>query len=193
MEISPEGQNLRDLYYQYFNAKNHTRYGIKPVPMYDGGVDSAGRKHKPVWDAVLSKIESLGVPLDEYVETVINDFDIQNPRDLASPRVLAAFQQRNQEDPTCRVKWDAEEHVIVTEITLRHKPTRDIKDTIRRVVRDGTLPVSPLVRYCFACNNGCEQFVSSYQEAAFKQYKNSKVMYDKFCSNRIPNWFKDQE
>lgn len=181
-----EAAQLRAAYYRYYNEINGTRYGVTDYPLYDGGVDHYGRRHKPVWPKILKTLRSLDIDILLYLEDIFSRHRIDRPQDLVKKPILEDYLAR-AESPVVLRRWDAEESAINSRIRFRVALGDSLERAAEIVLLDISSEVSPLVRYVFAR----KAFPSidmgdSVREAAKKQYLDHWRAYNKFCYDRIP-------
>lgn len=191
---------IRSLYilahrdYTERRTKVKSNYGSGPLPKWDGGIDSSGRRyHRPIWEelacfaldhevdpeilvfSTFDKFMNDGSPqppLPPYLSGPEALIRINKHRDLYRQKVADAL---NMQNDTMRVQYN-----------LLVASGFDERTSFRAVLSDRSYELSALYRYCMAFRGDQHDLADSFYEAAFTQYLYKQVLYDVLWGDLIP-------
>lgn len=149
-------------------------FGARPVALWDGGVDHAGRHHKAVWPTLVDLCRSLQLSLPVYIESRFADPTVARPpgpADLLSKTAAADYSvYTSTAGRRARNDRDAQKNAFLLDVErYRCFYAKDTTDAARRVLCDRTLPYSPLFRVCMAHAGDATDIVECFQAAALYQ------------------------
>lgn len=170
----------------------------KSSPKWDGGEDSRGRVHKPVWPKMATFM--LKHSLDPYrcirylFAARKNHLHPVLPNQIALPKHLPEFQ--GEMDVLKREIWNAFKfQKALFETKMGVSPlvgTVSTKQLWTLLLLNETLELSPLFRYCLAEDEGLKDVAKRYFHRALFQYILMPEEYDSCWEKWIPEDFKEQ-
>jgi hypothetical protein len=166
-------------------------YGCRPIPRWDGGVDSDGRVYdKPVWFEIVryalnNEISPITLvqgtfrewksPKPPYPNQFANPLALQRARMLAAPPAVLGANLKMEDH---RFKAAATVHQCYNGM--------DVEAAARRALHDPTTDLSPLYRYCVGKLGGAEDVAERFEREAFRMYVFERNAYDAVWGDRIP-------
>lgn len=185
------GAELRRMFiYRYRLKYSQPYYGSGTMPQYDGGTDANGVKYKCLWDTIANKLTAHCIDFEVFVEFAFTTRNIKSPRDINRQDLIAEFKyKREQIEPV--VYWDREEQVIITHVKLHLATGKPITKSINLTLNAKSLGVSPLICYCFARLNNCNEIAEVLKPSALKEFLHRKNYYLQNFGARIPPEFMD--
>jgi len=172
-----------------------------PGPKWDGGMDSRGAVHKPVWPKIAQFM--LKHRLNPSVCMMIR-FSMAGhgthakhpplPHQIALDKYLPVYTGQSisaevtEED--VRVAKISESQSCRNQFVYwMHYMSLSQADAARVVLTDDSLPVSPLTRYCLACSMQLTALAERYEAAAVAQYLLAPDAYDAVWKEALPTVF----
>jgi hypothetical protein len=152
-------------------------YGDSRLTRYDGGTDAQGRTYRPVWDRLAEFAAGAGIDLADYLADA---FDSSGPHaptpwQLCSEHVLAAYRGRLDRDGPS----DTDYAIAAQYAELRgrvaalgeHCRVRGLDQlwAVEVTLRDLTNQLTPLFRYCVACDAGLDDVAEAAFDAALAE------------------------
>lgn len=185
--LNPNEKLFRDTYYTLFNSRNGTKYGLKPVPRFDGGTAVSGRHYKAVWPRLTAVLAANGIAISDYLETIMFKYDIRSPQDTVRPAYISDYLEKVEHDDSVRIRWNIEEKLLVNALKIRVRLGDRLARAFEKVLADSSIDVSPLVKYTFARLNQKDAWITQeLTQAAWRQFLERRAAYLKWCSERIP-------
>lgn len=189
-------EHLREIYILcYREATGKNDYGRGAMPQWDGGEDSFGKRHRPIWPKVAAKIIEYGVDPLDFVRAQfwVNGPSTKPPPPtyLLSEEAIARYgaYRRQATNEACQ-EFDRGlsevqgEVVLLTGGELRWEYSRALRQVLLRS-RTGC-SASALFRYCLASSEGLADVCSHFYASALVQYVFRKDVYDAVWGARIP-------
>jgi hypothetical protein len=182
----------------YINAyRNHylvhkgvaTRFGEKLIPRWDGGVGADGRKYSPIWYPIAQIVIKHQVTPEDLVHAAFSTWSDSEPpwpnRLMAEEVIRQAVTISGAEDvglflENQRVTWAMEVS------RLKRHDGMEQEAAARNAIRNRSLELSPVFRYCMATAAGDEETAGLFAEAAFRQYVYRRNAYDQAWGELIP-------
>lgn len=163
-----------------------TTYGDEVIPQWDGGVDSLGRRHQPVWPKLVSFFATHKLDPIPYIQTA---FALRRGKTPPAPNALSGAATLSQylhisKDAFGQLQAQWQRHVesILTEVhELRLFYATESEERINTTALCDThrVEASPLVRYCMALERNLPLVVAKFQTAAATQYLCNRTHYDR--------------
>ncbi len=164
-------------------------WGRNPIPRYDGGMDSAGRRHRGVWEKIARFVIEKRISPNRFIEAQFRGRSAAPPEPgtLCSEfalRVYAGYEAA--EIPTLqRLFRHQKEQLFLETIKFRplHWPDAQMYSAILQNTQVG---MSALFRYCVAVQKGVNEVVDLFRTTASIQYLASPTAYDQVWGELIP-------
>lgn len=168
----------------------------RPGPALDGGIDAAGKNHKPVWPKLATFVTKASVNPMLFVRAqfylnmrppmspnmIMNDVAISRYRDYLSYE--KDFQSlKVAKDCQIRAAHDA------IELNKKIYGPNSI-DVYRDIILDPNISISALFRYMLALECGDQKLAKQWFDEAYKQYIYNKQGYDSVWNDLIPKELK---
>lgn len=170
-------------------------YGAFPMVRYDGGLNpSDGRRYDCVWNKAAALCRERQV---DPIRLVRAAFDLALhagngympvPNRLLSEEAFSACAIYLADDPerlkSTLISSDSElESAVLLRVRYRGL---DRAAAIRQALRDGTLNLSPLYRFCRFAAEGEPREAEAFAEEAFQVYLLASTCYDRAWGDFIP-------
>jgi hypothetical protein len=180
---------------QFQNEGRVSTYGTHAMPRWDGGVNpSDGRSYQCIWTQAAERCLARET---DPVRLVRAAFDLATysgsgympvPTRLLSEEAFTACEFYKLDDPdrlaAALISYDAEVDAGVLVRTRYRGLTPEA--ALLQVLRDGTLNLSPLYRYCRLIASGHDAEASAFVEGAFQTYLLASTCYDRAWGTLIP-------
>lgn len=182
---------LRQFYYSRCSLHEATVEGLAPDdaradrrnPHWDGGPDSRGVERRSVWPGLARTAVAKKLDPRTWVDTLfslVHLFDhVPYPTDLQNKEVLARvhnYRAEHRLDVLHRVR--SEDLLARRQRMMRHLAAGlPPAAAAASVVVDSGLPLSPVVRYAFALENGLAELAAGLEAAAAVQYLTQPDVY----------------
>lgn len=179
-DVEQLSSRVRELYVRAYRAHREIRgiscdYGERRIPHWDGGVDSYGKNHKPIWPKIAHKLRQNNIDPSAAVRAAFADWkggDPPRPTVLLSETVLQsaleAMEVRRQ-----RLRADLplmlqafEQGRMSFDLLCGSKNELAIA---RAVLRDPAVPLSCVFRYCLAAALGFDDLASLFEAGAVSE------------------------
>ena len=166
-------------------------YGEKPMPQWDGGETPQGRRAKPIWPKIAEKILQCSADPVDFIRAQFEGANWSRP---PSPNVLLteaavdkwrAYKEASGEKLKRLIESDVNQvslHVLPLTVTLKWP----YKKALEHVLCQRGLPVTPLIRYCFAVREELTETAAQYREPALMQYVMQLDDYANLLPDMIP-------
>lgn len=172
-------------------------YGTSPIPKWDGGTNSFGTRHSPVWPKIAAVIlEHQADPLRYVRAQFYSCFRSQPPRpnQLYGEEALENWKQFELNARTAleiRIKSDYNQLQVHT-LPFVKNLNWSTDNALGYVLRDSAVPISPIVRYCEAVAINLDCVIQHYEQPALAQYVFQIADYDKLLGAKIPEPFREK-
>lgn len=167
-------------------------WGGHPLPRYDGGMDSAGRMHRSIWERIARFIIEKRVSPIRYIEAQFRSVvgTPPEPGSLCSEFAYRRYEGHNQAEVSVLsrlFKFQKEKLALesVKFCALRTMGWTD-RDVCSAVLQNTQVEMSALFRYCEAVRVGLDDVAEEFQTAASIQYLASPEAYDEVWGDYIP-------
>jgi hypothetical protein len=195
--LASVSRQLRTLYvnaYRSYHASRKgttTAWGARAIPRWDGGADSYGKVHPPIWPRVAQFCLAMGIDPGRLVRTAFDGWldarrQLQppTPEVLLSPVTLARAQQPDFEDAA--LARHRQERVFRVELTLLQRQGYSVADAVHQIVSDQTLGLQPLFRYCVASSLANGAWMTQLRAQALLEYLFNRQGYDQTWNGLVP-------
>ena len=171
-------------------------YGVKPMPKWDGGENSFGTRHQPIWGRVAARILQLDADPVQYIRAqfrvVSNPSQQPKPNQLYNDAAVARWEAyKDNALNNLRNQVSSEINFIRIEsmplIVNLHKTEAE---AVQYVLRRRSCSVSPLIRYCVSVDKGLDRLAQVFREHAILQYMFQMANYDSLLGALIPDQLK---
>lgn len=172
--------------------------GYEPHPKWDGGTDTRGSRHQPIWPKIAEFMfeHRLNVSACLALRFELSDHSkmAPMPNTLMSQRHLPDFRRVSEvSDPELRYSLRAEKSLCRVEMfEAAEEFDMNGKPVWRYVIGNDELGFSPLFRFCLAYSEDLDDLADSYKLEAILQYVVAMDNYDKAWGNWIPDAFRRQ-
>ena len=191
--------NVRSLYcicYREFTGR--AEYGTKPMPQWDGDPEGiSGRRTSNVWIKIARKIAQCQADPYIYMRAQFYSTRLATPpapntlfNDAAVER-YHHFHQNAKETITRSVESDDNQvmiHLLPFTVNLKWS----FEQAMDYVLRDSSLGISPLVRFCHAVARKLDGAAQLWRDRALLQYLFQIAAYDDVLKDRIPPEFRTE-
>ena len=174
--LSTLADKIREVYCEERNRWNHLNgksvtWGDRPIPRYDGGIDSMGRKYGNVW-LEIAKFVTANKPKarDLYLSVA--------QRSSSDTTRLFLLQKNVFSRETAKMQFRKEKY---------HWTDAQI---FRAVLGNRLLSLSALFRYCLARSEGYSELAESFHQEAIEQYLDDPDAYDRIWEQWVPDDFR---
>jgi hypothetical protein len=188
------GRYVRSVYigcYREYTGK--FEYGLTHMASWDGGEDSFGRRHRPVWPKIAEKIIHLGVDPILFIRGQFwcrrDDTRPPLPTYLLSDEAEARYRAYLQQAPAvAQTEYEADLRMVQTEVLLLTSRLgweykRALRYALSSVV---TVQASALFRFCLAAAEGLWDLAQHFHDQALLQYVFQQEVLDVAWGARIP-------
>jgi len=167
------------------------RFGESLDPRWDGVEGQGGRRRRAIWHDVarLVLIERIDpIDLIEAAFSVADEGCLPEPISLLSPAVAArARDDRGLAVENLRVALRAQENIWKMQAYLiKHREGCDLNTAASQALKDRSLDLYTLFRYCTATECGDVEVAGLFEEAAFEHYLLNKWAFDRAWGELIP-------
>lgn len=166
-------------------------YGTRAMPQWDGDAEGKhGRRSTPVWPRIAHCILRTGADPYQFIRA---QFFVSKSSKPPAPNMMysdaavakyAVFKDYARKEIEQRV-GSADNQVFVHTLPLTKNLGWPYEKALDYVLRDETVRITPLVRYCYAVAAGLA-IASQFREAALCQYVFQVPEYDAVLQQRIP-------
>jgi hypothetical protein len=168
-----------------------TSYGRGPIPRWDGGEDASGRHYRPVWFDLARVALANEVAPHDLVEACFSAWGDKlppRPTNLKDPLVVRRAQRRPgaaaEELRTALAIQTTVWRGATDELIRHYQFAEDVAAGM--ALRDGTLEMSSVFRYCMGFAAGDTTVTSVFEEGAARQYACRRAAYDAAWDALIP-------
>lgn len=163
-------------------------WGERHMTRWDGGTNDQG-----TFQSVWVQIARLCID-NEYDPTGFVSAQFRDGHEPPKPNMLLGAKASQQYEYAVRNDKDRlkdrlriEEELFLNEVALRRAGTnRDVAEVARSVIRNPSLGLSALFRYCKCRSVGDKETAKLFKEAAFIQYLCRRKHYDAAWGDFIP-------
>jgi hypothetical protein len=182
-----------------------SRYGDRPLPVWDGGETADGRRHTAVWPKVAGFVRRHGLDLGRLVRCVFAARAVGTaggaalgppppPTMLYSAEALRLYRadadRRHDADrESARAELCSQAEAFRAALVLRSALRAagwSAEEVARSVVGDEALPLSALFRFCVAAQEGYQDLADRYFRPALRQYTAGRALCDDVWGERLP-------
>ena len=200
--LSTLADKIREVYCEERNRWNHLNgksvtWGDRPIPRYDGGIDSMGRKYGNVWLEIAKFVTANKM---NYAAFVRAQFSIArqrpiDPTQLNKPKardLYLSVAQRSSSDTTRLFLLQKNVFSRETAKMQFRKEKYHWTDAqiFRAVLGNRLLSLSALFRYCLARSEGYSELAESFHQEAIEQYLDDPDAYDRIWEQWVPDDFR---
>lgn len=173
-----------------------SRYGERPSPRWDGGVDEAGRRHGSVWPRVARAARQCGAPLREFLAAQFRDgSEAPWPNQCHGAEAARRYgARRDGVAARAAARLVAEHRQFLCECA-REKLLFGGSEgaAAARAIWNPRAALSPLYRYCVARRVGDEALAERFrEEAALQCLVGGADGYRKGWAEMLPRGFLEQ-
>lgn len=195
-KLHPYAQDLRHYYilqyrrYVEVNGGGRSNYGQNPMPRWDGGVDAAGKKHRPIWYGIVQFAMDNGISPYTLVRETFRAWRSTTPpfpNMFTNPAALARARQAVGSYRTTR------DDLRLAHLTFREATTTnhlvyglDMERAAVRALHDPYNGLSALYRYCLGVKGEAADVADRFRDVAFREYILDKQAYDAAWGDLIP-------
>lgn len=180
-----------------FDAGYEVDYGAVAIPGDPGYVDGAGRRWKTdFWKRAADHCREHRADPRQLVRACFARVKLETSpyvTTLLAPATLAIYEDFKREAWRRRAgeleSYDSAYANAVCE--LKHADRLDERTARRRALRDRTLPVTPLYRYCQAKALGFEDLAEAWYRDALDIYLSDFVALTRNWGGRVPHELRD--
>lgn len=151
---------------------------------WDGGQDSYGRNHRPIWPKIARFFVARGYEPMDYIRVQFFRAAagrIPQPNQLISNTAVEIYQEHLQGPPKnlqATLAWEIESvksEMLPYQQALNWSFTQALEWALRN---EATVKASPLVRYCLAFEYGLNNIAELFYDRALVQYVVQKDAYN---------------
>jgi len=112
------------------------------------------------------------------------------PNQVGLPKYLSMYKGATEDAAEAiKQQFEFEKAYLATEMRMlgRDDPSMGSRDICETVLLDDTIPVTPLLRYCVANQEGFDKVKTWFYESARRQYRRFPDLYDRhWASAKLP-------
>lgn len=167
----------------------------RPIASWDGGRDSNGRRHRPVWERMAQLFLERGIDPVLFMQAQVNRGSILPPAALVGEKAVAkyhAFIVEEAANIRNRLQLETLEARLAYGARSRAMPDLNSLAVWRGVLHDDSLEISPLWRFCAAVAEGLPDIVQELHDAALDQYLAFTAAYDQHWQCVLPERLKQE-
>lgn len=181
---------LQHRHYVETHGGGPCNYGQHPMPRWDGGVDSAGRKYRPVWYGIVRYALENGVsPLTLIRETFRSwrSATPPYPNMFTNPAALSRARAATGAYQDVRDNLRLAHDIFRAAATTNHLVYGlDLERAARRALHDTYNDLTALYRYCMGVKGEAADVAERFHEAALTEYIIDRQAYDAAWGDLIP-------
>ena len=166
-------------------------YGEKYMSQWDGGETPQGRRATAVWPKIAEKLVQCGADPVDFIRAQFENANWARPpapNSLLSEAAVdrwRTYKEGAGEKLQRLIESDVNQvslHVLPLTVTLKWP----YKKALEHVLCNRSLPVTPLIRYCFAVREELLDAAAQYREPALLQYVLQLDDYASLMADMIP-------
>jgi hypothetical protein len=165
-------------------------YGHRPMPRWDGGVDAAGRRYKPVWYGIVRYALDNGVSPLALIRETFRSWRSNTPpwpnmfiNQAALSRARQAIGAYQDVRDNLRLSHD----IFRAAATTNHLVYKlDLERAAERALHDTYNDLTALYRYCMGVRGEAADVVARFHDAALTEYILDKHAFDAAWGDMIP-------
>lgn len=203
MSQEAEAARARDLYCRQVRLWKlrqegvESDYGARPIAAWDGGQDSAGRQHRPVWARLAAFCQRAEVDLANYLYACFrwSFHHPPSPYQLMTEAFLARYHAQGGDrlavtDLTVALR--TQHQVYASAVALRSARLErgwTMLQVIHDVLLDRDLEMSALYRYCVAATDWHPEhraILEEFEDEARAQYERQPAVYLRAWGSFLP-------
>jgi hypothetical protein len=168
----------------------------KPVAAarWDGGTDSGGRRHQPIWPKIALHLFAAGVDPETAVRAIFvlrAGTTSPFPNALLRPDIVELSAERAEKDYRHALAHVEAERVAIKSRLARLARATSLPDRMiyRKIILAGDMALSPLMRLCLARQTSQHDLEEDLEEEAFLQYCACPAAYDEALGAYVPGDF----
>lgn len=171
-------------------------YGAKPIPQWDGGEASDGRKCQNIWPKVAHAILSCEADPLDYIGAQFALFPagrVPQPNQLYGDKAVGRWRQRSHDaGESIERKITADLRRLKSYIVPFVRNLGWTRErAVRKAIQSRDSGISPLTKYCVANHEGLPT-TSELRDAALSQYVFHLSHYDRVLGQQIPVELKEE-
>lgn len=176
---------------------NAAHVGPHEVPCWDGGEDSRGVRHKPVWPKIAAYFLQQQLPVELTIRAFFDGVlgtDPPKPNMLLSVRLPAQVAAHPAEVMAkLRRAYDSDKSQAQVFYANQRRFTSLSDEQIARLtIYTSDAEMSPLFRYSLALTSGNTDLAHDYVEFGFRQYQNYPDAYDQIFGVDVMARFRER-
>ncbi len=170
-------------------------WGNRHMCRWDGGVANDGKHYNPVWPRIAALCDKYNLVPDLLVRAMFHN-RMQYPPEpsqavgneaISRYRLFTSASTRLERTADIRSAFGCDKSLSTAEVARQKKYfKRDEAGAWRITLVTMTVNLSPLFRYCVACNQGWDDIAMQFQSPAMRQYLQNADLYDEVWGEYIP-------
>ncbi len=206
-QLSTLAQCIREMWvaeYRDFELRTTglaTGWGRRHMVHWDGGNTPDGKVCKPVWPKIAKHVTENDLEPDLLVRALFyrkTDYP-PTPNQAHGPYALEQYRLYTSPGTTLEIKsdlihgFDSQKQRALSEVASKTTYFKLDETTAWKVtVGDTDVPLTPLFRYCVACNQGWDDIGTKFEAQAKKQYRRFAAVYNEVWGAWIPETLKKE-
>ena len=173
-------------------------YGDEEIPHWDGGRDSFGRNHRPIWPRLADFFMQHQLDPIVYIQAA---FALRRGRTPPAPNTLTHgdilshyYQITAERSSEIAESWHRQREVVQTEIWAlkRLYPAQtDRAIQVTAICDRHRVQAGPLLRYCMATEFGLHELAADFLRQAAVEYLFNRIAYDRLLPT-LPQPIRDE-
>lgn len=175
--------------------KGDPDYGRHNMERWDGGRDSNGRRHNPIWPKIAANIATYEADPFDFIVAQFWQVStrVPLPNMMIGQEALARYQTYQEHcGKSLAQQLDYELMLVQAELVPLMRAGREYVRAVRYAVSASFTKISTLLRYCIMVQEGQQDLAAVYHDRALFQYTFQKAAYDSAWGSRIPELLKEE-
>jgi hypothetical protein len=163
----------------------------RPIPRWDGGVDSYGRQHSPIWPRIAEFLRQRGIGNPVHFISANMSAGCPLPPELMTENAVKRYYDYEECLPgkiACRLNGDVGRfEFAVLETRLLYPELTSDREVCEHVLRNHVSPdLSMLFRYCKAVSEKMASVAEIYEDLALEEFQHCPELYREHWKNILP-------
>ena len=193
--LTPFQRRVREAYFArcrelYADNPNFQDYGLDPIPQWDGGENTFGRRFRSCWPSIAKTLLEAGIyDVEEYMRFVVQSPSTTKPPQLKSDRHIQAFLRHQRGCASGlqdKYRTYLRKFASAVRTTKQWFPQKSNKDVWRHVLLSTAWHLPPLFCYITAEEGGLQDVMNIYRPLAIDELSANFAAYREEWSDVIP-------
>ena len=164
-----------------------------------------GAKVERNWEKVAAFFLDNGIPIVPFIRYVVHQMPVPQANHLKSQKVFQQFRESEFANEAkirqiMKTELESQRSIVFSELSMIQGAVADgileeevtPRAAIMQVLGNEVLSLSPLFRYCWACEQNFMRVAENYKAEAMMQYTTYPKLYDEIWGEWIPEDFREE-